>query len=219
MNAPNPPDRCRLVLIAPENAAAAEFETALQAALAGGDVASVILPQYGADEASFQALAERAVAGARQPGAGAIIAGDTRAAGRVQADGLHVEGGKKDVAEAIARLQGRMIVGADAGKTRDEALGIGEERPDYVFFGRFGYDRTPEPHSRNLGLGRWWAEMIEVPCIVLGGADLESVGTVAATGVEFVALSAAVFAPGTDPREAVAKANEILDRTAPRLGN
>ncbi len=112
-----------------------------------------------------------------------------------------------------------MIVGADAGKTRDDALEIGEERPDYVFFGRFGYDRTPEPHSRNLTLGRWWAEMIEVPCIVLGGSDVASVEAVAATGAEFVALSAAVFSPDVDPRRAVAEANEILDRTAPRLGN
>lgn len=218
MNAPNPPDRCRLVLIAPEHASAVEFETALRAALSGGDVASVILPQYGADEASFQALAERAVAAAQEHGAAAIVAGDTRIAGRVQADGLHVEGSKAEVAEAISRLHGRMIVGAGGGKTRDEALAIGEERPDYVFFGRFGYDRTPEPHSRNLGLGRWWAEMIELPCIVLGGSDVASVEAVAATGVEFVALSAAVFAPGADPRGAVAEANEILDRTAPRFG-
>ena len=219
MNAPNPPDRCRLVLIAPEGASVAEFPAALSAALSGGDVASVILPQYGADEASFQALAERAVGIAQEHGAAAIVAGDTRVAGRVHADGLHVEGSKAEVAEAIERLQGRMIVGADAGKTRDDALEIGEERPDYVFFGRFGYDRTPEPHSRNLTLGRWWAEMIEVPCIVLGGSDVASVEAVAATGAEFVALSAAVFSPDVDPRRAVAEANEILDRTAPRLGN
>lgn len=218
MNAPNPPDRCRLVLIAPENADPAGFATALGAALSGGDVASVILPQYGADEVAFQALAERAVRVAQEHGAAAIVAGDSRVAGRVQADGIHVEGSKADVADAIDRLQGRMIVGAGGGKTRDEALEIGEERPDYVFFGRFGYDRTPEPHSRNLALGRWWAEMIEVPCIVLGGSDMASVEAVAATGAEFVALSAAVFDPGVDPRKAVAVANEILDRTAPRFG-
>jgi thiamine-phosphate pyrophosphorylase len=218
MNTPNPPDRCRLVLIAPEHASAAGFEVALGEALSGGDVASVILPQYGADEAAFQDLAERAVRVAQEHGAAAIIAGDSRVAGRVHADGLHVEGSKADVADAVDRLQGRMIVGASGGKTRDEALEIGEERPDYVFFGRFGYDRTPEPHSRNLSLGRWWAEMIEVPCIVLGGSEVASVESVAATGAEFVALSAAVFAPGAEPRRAVAEANTILDRTAPRFG-
>ena len=90
--------------------------------------------------------------------------------------------------------------------------GLGETQPDYIFFGRFGYDRTPEPHPRNLSLGGWWAEMIEIPCIVLAGSDIESVEAVAGTGAEFVALSAAVFADGVDSGEAIARANAILDR-------
>ena len=59
--------------------------------------------------------------------------------------------------------------------------------------------------------------MIEIPCIVLAGSDLESVEAVAATGAEFVALSSAVFADGVDAAEAVARANQLLDKTAPRF--
>ena len=112
-----------------------------------------------------------------------------------------------------------MMVGAGGAKTRDEALELGEERPDYMFFGRFGYDTKPEPHARNLALGAWWAEMIEIPCIVMAGSDLASVEAVAATGAEFVALSAAIFAEGADAKAAVAEANARLDRAAPRFGN
>ena len=72
------------------------------------------------------------------------------------------EGG---IADAIARLQPKMLVGAGGIKTRDDALELGELRPDYVFFGRFGYDNKPEPHPRNLGLAAWWASMVEIPCI------------------------------------------------------
>ncbi|RVD12740.1 thiamine phosphate synthase, partial [Mesorhizobium sp. M4B.F.Ca.ET.017.02.2.1] len=82
---------------------------------------------------------------------------------------------------------------------------------------RQGYDNKPEPHPRNLSLGQWWAEMIEIPCIVMAGSELASVEAVAATGAEFVALSSAVFADGTDPRAAVAAANALLDETAPRF--
>ena len=110
-----------------------------------------------------------------------------------------------------------MAVGAGGAKTRDDALELGEERPDYIFFGRFGYDNKPEPHHRNLTLGRWWAEMIQVPVIVMAGSDIASVEAVAATGVDFVALSAAVFADGVDPKEAVARTNAVLDETAPRF--
>ncbi len=173
------PDRCRLVLIAPQVDDLDELAGLLDAALSGGDVASVILPQYGLDDAAFQKRAERLVPAIQAHGAAVMIAGDTRVAARVKADGVHVEGRPDVLADVIDRLQDKMMVGAGGPKTRDDALDLGELRPDYMFFGRFGYDNTPEPHHRNLALGEWWAEMIEVPCIVMGGSDLASVSTVA----------------------------------------
>ena len=217
MNEQTPPNRCRIVLISPSGESADSFAAKFSAAVAGGDVASIILPANGMDEASFQAFAERIVPIAQAAGVAAIIAEDTRIAGRVKADGIHIESGKAALAEAIASFQARMAVGAGGAKTRDDALELGEQRPDYLFFGRFGYDNTPEAHQRNLSLGGWWAEMIEIPVIVMAGSDLASVETVAATGADFVALSSAVFADGVDPREAVARANAILDETAPRF--
>jgi thiamine-phosphate pyrophosphorylase len=213
MNEANPPNRCRIVLIAPPLIPAEQ----ICAAFEGGDIASLILPENGMDDASFQGFAERIVPIAQAAGIAVIIAGDSRVAGRVQADGIHVEAGRKELAETIERLQGKMMVGVGGAKTRDDALGLGEERPDYMFFGRFGYDNKPEPHHRNLSLGEWWAEMISIPCIVMAGSELASVETVAATGAEFVALSSAVFADGRDPRAAVAAANALLDETAPRF--
>ncbi|MDX8435655.1 thiamine phosphate synthase [Mesorhizobium abyssinicae] len=213
MNDATPPNRCRIVLIAPKDAPAER----IAAAFDGGDVASLILPENGMDEASFQAFAEKIVPAAQAAGVAVVIAGDTRIAGRVQADGIHVEVSSQELAETIGHFQGKMMVGAGGAKTRDDALELGEARPDYMFFGRFGYDNKPEPHPRNLSLGQWWAEMIEIPCIVMAGSDLASVEAVAATGAEFVALSSAVFADGSDPRAAVAAANALLDETAPRF--
>lgn len=213
MNDLTPPNRCRIVLIAPPLVPAEQ----ICAAFEGGDVASLILPDNGMDDASFQAFAERIVPIAQGAGIAVIIAGDSRIAGRVQADGIHVEAKPRDLAETIERLAGKMMVGAGGAKTRDEALELGEERPDYMFFGRFGYDNKPEPHHRNLALGEWWAEMISIPCIVVGGSELASVEAVAATGAEFVALSSAVFADGRDPAAAIAAANALLDATAPRF--
>ncbi|RWL82579.1 MAG: thiamine phosphate synthase [Mesorhizobium sp.] len=213
MNDLTPPNRCRIVLIAPPLVPAEH----ICAAFEGGDIASLILPDNGMDDASFQAFAERIVPIAQAAGIAVIIAGDSRIAGRVQADGIHVETKPRELAETIERLAGKMMVGAGGAKTRDEALELGEERPDYMFFGRFGYDNKPEPHHRNLALGEWWAEMISIPCIVMGGSELASVETVAATGAEFVALSSAVFADGRDPAAAIAAANALLDETAPRF--
>ncbi|MEW9835424.1 thiamine phosphate synthase [Mesorhizobium marinum] len=213
----NTPNRCRIILISPPGMAAEAFATKFAAAIAGGDVASVILPPYEMDEASYQAFAERVVPMAQAAGIAAVIVDDTRIAGRVKADGIHIEGGKAALAEAVENFQSRIAVGAGGVKSRDDALELGEERPDYVFFGRFGYDNQPEAHQRNLSLGGWWAEMVEIPGVVMAGSSLDSVATVAATGTDFVALSAAVFSEGVDPSEAVQRANAILDETAPRF--
>ncbi|MGE0279509.1 MAG: thiamine phosphate synthase [Rhizobiaceae bacterium] len=212
------PNRCRIVLIAPEGATADQFAEALRQALAGGDIASLILPQYGMDEAAFQRLAEAVTPLAQAAGAAVVIAGDSRVAGRVKSDGIHIEG-KADLADAVERWQAKMMVGTGGAKTRDDALELGEERPDYIFFGRFGYDARPEAHHRNLSLGQWWAEVIEVPCIVMAGSDIASVEAVARTRAEFVALSSAVFGPDIDPKDAVARANALLDEVAPHLAD
>jgi len=217
MSVSQAPNRCRIVLIVPPGAAADDFPQRFEAAISGGDVASVILPQDGMGEAAFQALAGKTVAAAQKAGIAAIVAGDTRIAGRVGADGIHVEGGRKELREAIGKFQPKLMVGAGGAGSRDDALELGEERPDYIFFGRFGQDGVAEPHHRSLALGSWWAEMIEIPCIVMAGSVIASVTTVASTGAEFVGLSRAVFAPGLDPRSQVKAANEMLDEVAPRF--
>lgn len=211
------PKRCRIVLISPAGETAAGFAEKLTSAIAGGDIASLILPEHGLHEGAFQEFCERVVPIAQAAGIAVVIAGDTRVAGRVGADGIHVEGNRAVVKEAVERFHPKLSVGVGGAKTRDDALELGEEQPDYIFFGKFGFDNKPEAHPRNLTLGQWWAEMIQLPVIVMAGSDLESVAAVAATGADFVALSSAVFGDGVDAQAAVARANAILDETAPRF--
>lgn len=203
-------DHCRLVLIAPEGIAGADFAPMLEAALGAGDVASVIFPAYGMDDAAYQQYLETCVPIAQAYDAAAIAVNDTRAFGRSGADGLHVDSGAQDISDAVEKAKGQSIVGAGGAETRHRALELGELRPDYMFFGRFGMDTRPEPHKRNLALSEWWAAMVEIPCIVMGGASLETLRQAAATGTEFVALSRAVFDEGVDPAATVAEANRIL---------
>lgn len=212
-----PPDRCRLVLVAPPAGRHADEEARILDAIAGGDVASLILPQYDLDDAGFQRRAEHLLPPFQQAGIAVVLAAEPRIAARVGADGVHFEGPKSELEAIVKKYGPLMTVGCGGAKSRHDALELGETQPDYVFFGRFGYDVRPEPHPRNLKLGAWWAEMIQIPCIVFGGNDVASVEEVAATGADFVALSAAIFADGTDAAEAVARANARLDAAAPRF--
>lgn len=210
-------DRCRLVLILPEGDDLAARRRVTEDALRGGDVASVILPQYGLDDQTFQKHAEALVPVIQAAGAAALIAGDTRTAGRAKADGLHITGDHAAVAEAVERFTPKLIVGGGNAADRHHALEIGEAKPDYIFFGKLDGDIKPEAHPKNVALGEWWAAMIEIPCIVMGGADPASALTVAESGAEFVALSRAVFDVPENAAQVVAAVNALLDEKAPRF--
>ena len=210
-------DRCRLVLIVPQSDDAQKQSADVEAALRGGDVASVIIPQYGLDDAAFQKRAELIVPLVQASGAAALIAGDSRVAGRVKADGLHVVGNAEALSEAVEKFTPKLIVGGGNADDRHKALEQGEANPDYVFFGKLEGDIKPEAHPKNLALGEWWASMIEIPAIVMGGTDLSSVVAVAETGVEFVAMRSGVFDNVGGAAQAVSEINALLDEKAPRF--
>ena len=213
-----PKDRCRLVLIVPAHDDVDHQASTLADALRGGDVASVIIPQYGLDDATFQKRAETLVPMVQEAGAAALVAGDSRTASRVKADGLHVIGGAEALSEAVENFAPKLIVGGGNADDRHKALEQGESNPDYMFFGKLEGDIKPEAHPKNMALGEWWASMIEIPAVVMGGSDVASVVAVAESGVEFVALREAVFGHAGGAAQAVAEANALLDEKAPRFG-
>lgn len=213
----NTDNRCRLVLIAPDIADVDTRAQILGDALRGGDVASVIVPQYGLDDHAFQRHAEALVPIIQEAGAAALLAGDTRVAGRARADGLHVTGNAAELAEAVEKFSPKLIVGGGNATDRHHALEMGEIRPDYVFFGKLDGDIKPEAHPKNVALAEWWASMIEIPCIVMGGTDPQSVLSVAESSAEFVALRLAVFAQPDQAAVIVGQVNALLDEKAPRF--
>ncbi|MBP0615349.1 thiamine phosphate synthase [Jiella mangrovi] len=196
----------------------ADAEERMRAALSGGDVASVLIDAAGRDAAEFQRLAETLVPLAQAAGAAAIVVDDSRVAGRSRADGLHLTGGDIEaLGDAVSRHQPKLIVGGSGFTSRHGALEAGERMPDYILFGRFAGDTEAEPHKKNLALAEWWAQIVEVPCIVMGGAELSTLEVAAATRAEFVALSRAVFGDGVDPAAAVAQANSTFDAVFERM--
>lgn len=213
----DPLDRCRLVLVTPDIADAAALAAVVGDALRGGDVASVIIPQHGLDDKSFQKRCEAVVPVIQAAGAAALVAGDSRTAGRARADGLHIEAGVATLAEAVGKHAPGLIVGGGNARDRHSALAIGETQPDYVIFGSIAGDIKPEPHSKNLALAEWWADMIEIPCILMGGTSLAFVEEMAGTRAEFIAFGKAVFSEPADAARLVAEINAVLDEKAPRL--
>ncbi len=222
----DPHSRCRLVLIINGHEAQNLSDKALEELLRAGDVASIIFtPQTAGgnmEEAPWQEAVEPLVKLAQSMGVATILTDYTRTAGRVGADGFQLGQDADAIREAIDKFSPKLMVGAGNIKTRHNALVIGELQPDYIMFGKPGGDIRPEPHPKNLDLASWWAAMVEIPVIVLGGSDTRSVLDVAKTGAEFVALGAAIFSPQKEAEknsaaDNIRHANQILDEQAPRF--
>ncbi|MEM1376114.1 MAG: thiamine phosphate synthase [Pseudomonadota bacterium] len=204
--------RCRLVLVVPKELEATdELVSAIKSAASGGDVASIIVPQHGLSDEQYQDLLEAVAAVTQNHGIALIGCGEKRILSRAGVDGEHLIGGASEVFAHLEQKKDDLIAGVFGGQTRHAALEMGEARPDYLFFGKFGGDTKIETHPRFLELAGWWAEMVEIPAILLAGASLESVAEAASSGVDFVALSRAVFMnDALTPEEAVRHANATL---------
>jgi thiamine-phosphate pyrophosphorylase len=214
------PNRCRLVLVIPEDLA--DPAMMLENALAGGDIASIIIHSSNEDEGTFQTRCEKLTSVAQNAGVAVIIANDTRIAGRCNADGIHIDlpggnAGVPELAEAVEKYSPTKMVGGGAVKSRHMALSLGEASPDYLFFGRLNSDIKPQAHAKMLSLAEWWAQMVEIPGICMGGNELDSAIEVAKTGIDFIALSSAIFSHEEGAELAVKLVNQLLDQYAPEF--
>ncbi len=189
----------------------------VEQALAGGDVASVIAYTNDSKNLGFEAYCKSLVAMAQGRDVAAIIADDTQIAGRCDADGIHLEKDRGQLSDVLARFSPQKIVGCGGMFDRHSALQTGELNPDFLLLGKLGKDIKPDPHGKNLALGEWWAEFVEIPAIVPCGSAIESVTEVATTGVDFVLVQSAAFREGVNAADAIKTANDLLDEHAPEL--
>ena len=200
----------RLCLVTPRDVDITTFPAVLDAALAAGDVASLIIAVEGGSDMARQRIAEILTPPAQARGVAVLVRNDTRAAGRSKADGVHVDTGKADLDAALETFHPNSIVGVGNLATRHEAMEAGETRVDYVFFGDIDRPETPEVQQRARELAEWWVPLFEPPVVLLAGSDLASIEVAAATGAEFVALRDAVWTHPAGPAAAVAEADRRL---------
>jgi thiamine-phosphate pyrophosphorylase len=146
-----------------------------------------------------------------------VVVSDGRVAARTGADGVHLETGAEDVAEARQALRNK-IVGAGNIQSRHDAMEIAEAEPDYLFFGKLDGDNGDQIFPRALDLAAWWSSVAVIPAIVMGGREIGSIDAAAASGIEFVALSRAVWehpeGPGAAVSEAVRRLAELAREPA-----
>lgn len=203
--------RPRAVLITPFGETAPAFAATLADALAGGDAAAVLIAPGDVEPEILQPFAEALVPVAQGAGAAAIVAGDTRVAGRTKADGVHLPFGHEDLAPALETFPPARMVGVGLIKERDAAMEAAEDGADYVLFGLIDRADADETHPKTIDFATWWAEVFEIPCIAVAGRTAEAVEAAIRTGAEFVAVRAAVWEHPDGPQAGLAQVNRLID--------
>lgn len=127
------------------------------------------------------------------------------------ADGVHI--GEDDAPyEEARRLVGRdAIVGVSCYNSRHRAMVAAEAGADYVAFGAFFDTTTKEPKAKaEPELLTWWQELMEVPCVAIGGITVDNCGGLVRAGADFLAVSSGVWSYEGGPAAAVRDFNTAI---------
>lgn len=215
-----PAQSCALMLMSPNlsvsEAAAASFAQQLDAALAAGDVACVLLRtdlQASPSEhilPTDQALRDL-IERAQRHGA-AVLLNDDALAVRLGADGAHIriqpsgtddpDGPPAALRAAVKRLKPGGITGAGNLRTRHDAMAAGELDIDYVMFGEPAPDGYRPPAEAIRERIEWWSEIFTIPCVGYA-ANLEEASELASAGADFVIMDEAIWNHPDGPARAV----------------
>ncbi len=219
---PTPPlRRCRLYLITPpEVADIAAFSRALDEALDAGDVASLQIrlksrEGISAPDSHILELGRHIVPRAQERGVAVLVNDRPDLAVELGADGVHIGQGDIPYAKARKLVGPDAIVGVTCHDSRHLAMEAGESGADYVGFGAFypTETKTPAAHAEPELL-TWWQQMMELPCVAIGGITAENARPLVESGADFLAVSAGVWRAAGGPGEAVRQFNAIFDDLA-----
>jgi thiamine-phosphate pyrophosphorylase len=205
--------RCRLYLLTPPKIELAAFAPALEAALAGGDVACVQLRLKDVTDAEVLAAGAALMPIVQAADAAFILNDRPDLAAKLGADGVHIGQNDAGYAEARAAMGAERSVGVTCHDSRDLAYAAAEAGADYVAFGAFYPTGTKEPsHWAEPELLEIWQETMETPCVAIGGINVENAAPLVRAGADFLAVSAGVWNDADGPRAAVAAFNALFDQ-------
>ncbi|WP_374284017.1 thiamine phosphate synthase [Novosphingobium sp.] len=184
---------CQLYLISPLDVGGA-FPDRLARALDAGPVAAFQLRVKDVSEHEAARLAEplQKLCAARDV---AFIVNDSISlAKRLGADGVHLGQEDGEVEDARKRLGRDAQIGVTCHNSRHLAMEAGEAGADYVAFGAFFPTTTKQTeHRAEPDLLTWWQDLMEIPCVAIGGITRENCAPLVRAGADFLAVSGAVW--------------------------
>jgi len=107
-------------------------------------------------------------------------------------------------------------LGVTCHDSRDLAMQAGEAGADYVAFGAFFPTLTKDAPTRaDPEIIAWWSELMELPCVAIGGITAENCATLVTAGAGFLAVVGAVWAHPGGPAAGVRAMNVAIAAAPP----
>jgi thiamine-phosphate pyrophosphorylase len=183
---------CRLYLITPP-VLPDRFEDILAAALDAGDVAALQLRLKDVPDSVLQRTIERLRPVVQSRDVAFLLNDRPDLAVKHGCDGAHV--GQDDMkAPAARKILGDLTLGVTCHGSRHLAMQAGEDGADYVAFGAFYPTMTKTPPAMaDIETLRWWADVMEIPCVAIGGITPENCAPLVQAGADFLAVVGAVW--------------------------
>lgn len=204
-------ERCRLYLITPPVLEPSRFAEELQRALDGGDVASVQLRLKGASDSDIARATGVLKPIVQSAGTAFILNDRPDLAHALGCDGVHIGQDDMPYEEARALIGSDRTIGVTCHDSRHLAMEAAEAGADYVAFGAFYPTTTKEPSTTApIEIIAWWAELMVVPCVAIGGITVENARPLVEAGADFVAVSSGVWNHPGGPAEAVRTFNALF---------
>jgi thiamine-phosphate pyrophosphorylase len=198
----------RLYLFTPVLDDATAFAHALDATLAAADVAAVLLRLADADEGTLVNRAKQIATIVQRRDVALLLDGQPELVGRAGADGAHLTGIDALIA-ALPALKPDRIAGAGGLRSRHDAMLAGESGADYVMFGEVGPGGKTPPFPAVEERVKWWAELVEVPCVGYA-SDAGEVAALVQAGADFVALGDWLWTHAQGPSAVLTQARSAL---------
>jgi len=197
---------CQLYLITPP-ILPANFADLLASALDAGEVAAVQLRLKDIPDTALLKTIEQLRPIVQSRNVAFLLNDRPDLAVKSGCDGAHV--GQTDTkAPAARKILKDLTLGVTCHGSRHLAMQAGEDGADYVAFGAFYPTTTKEPPAMaDLETLEWWAKMMEIPCVAIGGITAANCAPLVKAGADFLAVVGAIW---NHPQNPAAGVREML---------
>ncbi len=127
-------------------------------------------------------------------GIAVIINDNPNIARDLGADGVHLGQEDGNIEDARKIIGKNAIIGRTCHNSKHLAMEAADNGADYVAFGAFYPTTTKEVKFKaEPEILTWWQDLMEIPCVAIGGINTQNALPIINAGADFIAVSSGVW--------------------------